>query len=69
MKDFQNSLWEKSFLRNSVETTLFLKKHKHDILVLQIYMDDIIFGATNQSLSKYFAKEMQNEFEMSMMRE
>ena len=32
-------------------------------------MDDIIFSATNQGLCKSFAKEMQNEFEMSMMRE
>ena len=30
-------------------------------------MDDIIFGATNQDLYECFAKEMQNEFEMSMM--
>ena len=60
---------EKGFSRGSVDTTLFLKKHKHDILVVQIYVDDIIFGATNQSLCKYFAKEMQNEFEMSIMEE
>ena len=39
------------------------------MLVAQIYVDDIIFGATNQSLCEYFAKEMQSEFEMSMMGE
>ena len=39
------------------------------MLVGQIYVDDIIFGATNQGLCKRFAKEMQNEFEMSMMGE
>ena len=32
-------------------------------------MDDIIFGATNQDLCKHFAKEIQSEFEMSMMGE
>ena len=62
-------LMEKGFLRGSVETILFLKKHKHDILVVQIYVDNKIFGATNQSLCEYFAKEMQNKFEMSMMGE
>ena len=39
------------------------------MLVAQIYVDDIIFGATNQSLCEHFAKEMQSEFEMSMMGE
>ena len=62
-------LMEKGFSRSSVDTTLFLKKHKHDMLVAQIYVDDIIFGATNQSLCEHFAKEMQSEFEMSMMEE
>ena len=60
---------EKRFSRGSVDTTLFLKKHKHNILVVLIYVDDIIFDATNQSLCEYFVKEMQNEFEMSMMGE
>ena len=31
--------------------------------------DNIIFGATNQKLCEHFAKEMQSEFEMNMMRE
>ena len=39
------------------------------MLIAQIYVDDIIFGATNQDLCEYFAKEMQSEFEMSMMGE
>ena len=39
------------------------------MLLTQIYMDDIIFGATNESLCKTFAKYMQGEFKMSMMRE
>ena len=51
-------LMEKRFSRGSVDTTLFLKKHKHDMLVAQISVDDIIFGATNQSLCEYFAKKM-----------
>ena len=48
---------EKGFSRGSVDTTLFLKKHKHDMLVAQIYVDDIIFGATNQNLYEHFAKK------------
>ena len=41
----------------------------HDILLVQIYFDDIIIGATNDSLCKEFSKDMQSEFEMSMMGE
>ena len=41
----------------------------HDILLVQIYVDDIIFGSTNDSLCKEFSQDMQNEFEMSMMGE
>ena len=39
------------------------------MLVAQIYVDDIIFGATNQHLCEHFAKKMQNESQMSMMGE
>jgi len=38
-------------------------------MVVQIYVNDIIFGSTNASLCKEFSKLMQDEFEMSMMRE
>nr|GFB30185.1 hypothetical protein [Tanacetum cinerariifolium] len=40
-----------------------------DILLVQIYVDDIIFGSTNPNLSKRFEKLMHSKFEMSMMRE
>ena len=39
------------------------------MLIVQIYVDDIIFGATNEVVCKEFAKCMQGEFEMSMMAE
>nr|GEV54427.1 copia protein [Tanacetum cinerariifolium] len=40
-----------------------------DILLVQIYVDDIIFGSTNPKLSKQFEKLMHSKFEMSMMGE
>ena len=46
--------------------TLFCKTVKNDILVCQIYVDDIIFGSTKSSLGRKFAKCMQAEFEMSL---
>ena len=48
---------------------MFIKLRENDILIVQIYVDDIIFGATNVSLCEEFAKSMHSEFEMSMMGE
>ncbi|KAK9011528.1 hypothetical protein V6N11_044376 [Hibiscus sabdariffa] len=62
-------LVEKDFSKGKVDTTLFIKNDGKDILVVQIYVDDIIFGSTNELLCQDFAKLMQGEFEMSMMGE
>ena len=64
-----NFLLENGFERGKVDTSLFRKTLKKEILVVQIYVDDIIFGSTNASLCKEFSKLMQDEFEMSMMGE
>ena len=64
-----NFLLENEFTRGKVDTTLFCKSVKNDILVCQIYVIDIIFGSTNPSLGRKFAKCMQAEFEMSLMGE
>ena len=52
-----------------MDTTLFLKKKNKNLLVVQVYVDDIIFGATKQFLCDEFTKLMKGEFEMSMMGE
>ncbi|RDX79513.1 hypothetical protein CR513_40063, partial [Mucuna pruriens] len=51
------------------DTTLFCKNHKSHFIIVQIYVGDIIFGATNESLCENFLKLMQDEFKMSMMGE
>ena len=61
-------LIEKGYVRGSIDTTLFIKRYLNDLIIVQIYVDDIVFGAINEALCKNFAKEMQGEFEMSMMR-
>ena len=55
------------FMRGKVDTTLFRKDLNKDFIIVQIYVDDIIFGATNETLCKDFSKLIQGEFEMSMM--
>nr|GEV54010.1 copia protein [Tanacetum cinerariifolium] len=52
-----------------VDNTLFTKKSKSHLIIVQIYVDDIIFGSTSQKLCNDFAKIMHDEFEMSMMGE
>ena len=39
------------------------------MIIVEIYVDDIIFGSDNDELRKQFAQSMQNEFEMSMLSE
>ncbi|GKC55951.1 retrovirus-related pol polyprotein from transposon TNT 1-94, partial [Tanacetum coccineum] len=52
-----------------VDNTLFTKKSKSHLIIVQIYVDDIIFSSTSQNLCDDFAKIMHDEFEMSMMGE
>ena len=49
-----DNLLEKDFQKGQVDTPLFKKTPKKDILVVQIYVDDIIYGSTNDSLCKDF---------------
>ncbi|GKB66171.1 retrovirus-related pol polyprotein from transposon TNT 1-94 [Tanacetum coccineum] len=52
-----------------VDNTLFTKKKSSILIIVQIYVDDIIFGSTCQDMCDEFAKIMHDEFEMSMMGE
>jgi hypothetical protein len=59
----------KGFEMGSVDKTLFLLSHGSDLLIIQVYVDDIIFGGTCHSLVSKFSEQMSAEFEMSMMGE
>ncbi|GJS52776.1 retrovirus-related pol polyprotein from transposon TNT 1-94 [Tanacetum coccineum] len=64
--ELSNFLVSKGFSKGSIDPTLFITKHGEDILLVQIYVDDIIFGSTNP---KRFGKLMHSKFDMYMMRE
>nr|GEW87156.1 FAR1 DNA binding domain, zinc finger, SWIM-type, MULE transposase domain, FHY3/FAR1 family [Tanacetum cinerariifolium] len=64
-----NYLLENGFQRGKIYQTLFIKRQKGDILLVQIYVDDIIFGSTNKDLCKAFEKLIKDKFQMSSMRE
>ncbi|GJW49086.1 retrovirus-related pol polyprotein from transposon TNT 1-94 [Tanacetum coccineum] len=62
-------LIEHGFTKGIIDPTLFTRRHGEDILLVQVYVDDIIFGSTNPDFSKRFANLMKSNFEMSMMGE
>ncbi|GJW99802.1 retrovirus-related pol polyprotein from transposon TNT 1-94 [Tanacetum coccineum] len=57
------------FTKGIVDLTLFIRRHEDDILLVQIYFDDIIFGSTNQVFSNTFANLIKDNFKRSMMGE
>ena len=62
-------LLESGFNRGAIDKTLFYLNHGKDLLLVQIYVDDIIFGSTNNKLCEKFSKLMQSRYQMSMMGE
>ncbi|GJY95749.1 retrovirus-related pol polyprotein from transposon TNT 1-94 [Tanacetum coccineum] len=55
------------FSKGAVDLTLFTQKARNDLLLVQIYVDDIIFASTNTALCNKFANLMTTKFKMSMM--
>nr|GEU72199.1 hypothetical protein [Tanacetum cinerariifolium] len=64
-----NYLLRNGFQRGKIDPTLFIKKQKGDILLVQVYVDDIIFRSTNKELCTVFEKLMKDKFQMSSMGE
>ncbi|GJZ61016.1 putative reverse transcriptase domain-containing protein [Tanacetum coccineum] len=62
-------LLENRFRRGTLDKTLFIKKDKGDILLVQVYVDDIIFGSTKESLCVEFEQMMHKRFQMSSIGE
>ncbi|GJR47323.1 putative ribonuclease H-like domain-containing protein [Tanacetum coccineum] len=62
-------LLDNRFHRGKIDQTLFIKKQKGDILLVQVYVDDIIFGSTKKELCTEFENLMHDKFQMSSMGE
>jgi hypothetical protein len=62
-------LLEHGYVMGSVDKTLFTLNHVTDFLLIQIYVDDIIFGDSSHTLVSRFQKMMESKFQMSMMGE
>jgi hypothetical protein len=62
-------LFSKGFEMGKVDKTLLLLRQGDDILIIQVYVDDIVFGGSSHSLVARFAEDVSKEFEVSMMGE
>ncbi|GKB63520.1 putative ribonuclease H-like domain-containing protein [Tanacetum coccineum] len=62
-------LLDNGFQRGQIDKTLFIKRVKGDILLVQVYVDDIIFGSTRNEMCTEFEKMMHKKFQMSSMGE
>ena len=55
------------FRKGSADNNLYIKVSHYSILLIEVYVNDIIFGSDDDRLSQKFAKDMHNEFEMSLL--
>jgi hypothetical protein len=55
-------LFERGFEMGNVDLTLFLLRQGRDILIVQVYVDDIVFGGSSNSLIARFAEDMSRKF-------
>nr|GEZ69765.1 putative ribonuclease H-like domain-containing protein [Tanacetum cinerariifolium] len=60
-------LLDNGFQRGTTDKTLFIKRDKSDIMLVQVYVDDIIFGSTRKEMCTEFEKMMHKKFQMSSM--
>nr|GEV02148.1 putative ribonuclease H-like domain-containing protein [Tanacetum cinerariifolium] len=66
---FEDPDFPDKFYKGQIDKTLFIKRHKYDILLVQVYVDDIIFGSTKKELRTEFEKLMHDKFQKSYMGE
>nr|GFC27687.1 hypothetical protein [Tanacetum cinerariifolium] len=66
---FEDPDFPKKSIWGQIDKTLFIKRHKYDILLVQVYVGDITFGSTKKELSTEFETLMHNKFQMSYMGE
>jgi hypothetical protein len=55
--------------KGNVDNNLYIKVNQDSILLIEVYVDDIIFGSDDHKMSQKFEKDMQNDFEMSLLEE
>nr|GEW61382.1 hypothetical protein [Tanacetum cinerariifolium] len=67
--EFPDRVYKVEKAMGTIDQTLFIRKHKGDFLLVQVYVDDIIFGSSNPQLCREFEALMHEKFQMSAMGE
>ncbi|GJW77585.1 putative ribonuclease H-like domain-containing protein [Tanacetum coccineum] len=62
-------LLNNGYRRGTIDKTLFLKKDKHDIILVQVYVDDMIFESTKKSWCDKFEALIKSRFQLSLIGE
>nr|GFB32907.1 retrovirus-related Pol polyprotein from transposon TNT 1-94 [Tanacetum cinerariifolium] len=62
-------LLKNGFQKGTIDQTLFIRKQREDFILVQVYVDDIIFGSSNPQLFREFEALMHEKFQMSAMGE
>nr|GEX30238.1 hypothetical protein [Tanacetum cinerariifolium] len=62
-------LLKNGFQRGTIDQTLFIRRQRGDFILVQVYVDDIIFGSSNPQLCREFEALMHEKFQMSAMGE
>eukprot|EP00253_Pinus_taeda_P026923 PITA_26923 len=60
-------LRQQGFKKGTADSNLYVQIDKDNLAIVELYVDDIIFGSNDDRLSKSFATKMQSEFEMSLL--
>jgi len=62
-------LQQQGFRKGNAENNLYIKVDQDSILIIEVYVNEIIFGSHDDKMIQKFSKDMQNEFEMSLLGE
>ena len=62
-------LRQQGFKKGTVDRNLYVQIDKDNLTIVEVYVDDIIFGRNDDQLSKKFSTKMQSEFEMYLLGE
>src|SRR5271154_7578075 len=62
-------LQQQGFKKGNADSTLYIKVEQDSMTIVEVYVDDIIFGSDDDRMSQQFSKDMKKEFEMSLLGE
>ena len=62
-------LTQQGYRKGGIDKTLFVKQDAENLMIAQIYVDDIVFGGMSNEMLRHVVQQMQSEFEMSLVGE